>query len=233
MVGGIGDGNEEALVGALGTPVVVVSSFLMFACGASPHDRAEEVMQSAVERFSVLQARVDGVILAAEERGRGGCEGVDPVPNINLVFAVPRDVRALMQDVNTEYMGARAGCNLTLVELRRQLNGMREFRDRLVPDAVTDLVSVLRARLATVSADALERVLDAAGTDEEAWVALNHVNSSGFGSRVLDFVELDLRFAELEAVLNRQLNDVARYRPIAVQKKTEFYELAGQPVPEP
>lgn len=138
-----------------------------------------------------------------------------------------------MQDVNTEYMGARAGCNLTLVELRRQLNGMREFRDRLVPDAVTDLVSVLRARLATVSADALERVLDAAGTDEEAWVALNRVNPSAFGSRVLDFVELDLRFAELEAVLNRQLQDVARYRPIAVQKKAEFYELAGQPVPEP
>lgn len=73
-------------LGALGTPVVVVSSFLMFACGASPHDRAEEVMQSAVERFSVLHARVDGVILAAEERGRGGCEGVDPVPNINLVL---------------------------------------------------------------------------------------------------------------------------------------------------
>ena len=220
-------------LGKLAAAVVVASSLSMFACGGSPHDRAEVVMQSAVERLSALHARVDDLVVEVQERSRGGCEGVEPMPNSLLAFGKPRDLRLAMNDVNGEYQVARAGCNFTFDAIRRQSLELRELRDRLASEALAELVSSLRARLATVSEDALERVLDGAGTEEEAWVALNQVNSSGFWSSVLDSVELHQQLGEVEERLNSQLDDVARYRSEAVEKKAEFYELAGEPVPEP
>ena len=219
--------------GTLAAAVLVGCSLFMFACGGSPHDRAEGVMQSAVERLSALYVRVDDFVVEVQERSRGACEGVEPLPNSLLAFGKPRDLRLVMNDVNTEYHVARTGCNFTLAAIRRQLIELQELRDRLASEALAELVSSLRVRLATVPEDALERVLDATATEEEAWVALNQMNSSGFGRRVLDSAELALQLGEVEAQLNTQLDDVARYRSEAVEKKAEFYALAGEPVPEP
>lgn len=216
---------------SLGTTFVLACSVLMVACGRSSHDRAEEVLDSAVERFSVLHARVDALVLAAEEPARSGCEGVDPVVNSLLSLSFSSDVRATMHALNLEYGRARAGCNFALGALRRELRSAHRLRDQYTPEAVDELVSAVRVRLAAASSDALERVLDVAATDEEAWVALYHVNSSGFG-RMPDFGDLNSEIDQQEERMNAQIDDMARYRPIAVEKKAEFYELAGQPVPE-
>lgn len=101
------------------------------------------------------------------------------------------------------------------------------------PEALLQRVTTLRARLATVPPDGLERVLDAVGTDDQAWVALHEVNSSNGGVRVLAPGELESRLGELEDQLDRAFDEVDRLMELARQKRVEYYELAGEPLPEP
>ena len=219
---------------ALGITLGFVFSALMVACGGGPHDRAEAVMESAVERLAALHDRADGIILSVEERALpDGCTPIVVPLNIMLSLDQPSDVRSKMRDVQAERRAAANQCVVILRTLSRELGAARGIRDRLTPEALEERVTSLRARLATVPPDGLERVLDAAGTDGEAWVALNQVNSSGLGGRVLAPDELDRRFGELAESADRAYDEVARLMALGQEKRVEYFELAGQPVPEP
>ena len=218
----------------LGVHFGLVALMLTVACGDSPHARAEAVMESAVERLTVLHARVDGIISSVEERALPrGCAPIVAPLNIMLSFDQPSDVQSRMRDVQAEYRAAGNECVVTLRTLNRELGAARRIRDRLTPEALAERVTSLRARLATVPPDGLARVLDAAGTDGDAWVALNQVNLSGGSGSVLAPGDLDLRLGEFDEYADRAFDEVARLMALAQEKRVEYFELAGEPVPEP
>lgn len=216
----------------LGTMVGLISLVLAVACGGSPHDRAEVLMDSAVERLTVQRARLDGIISSVEERARGGCEAVHPQTDITLTWGKPPDVQRAMSDRSGEYIRVRAECLSSVRVISGELADARQARDYLSPEALARRVTSLRARLATVSPDVLERVLDAARTGDEAWVALNQLNASGGrGERGAD--EWNSVISESEELLDRELADIARSIPLAQEQWNQYHELAGVPVPEP
>ena len=214
-------------------PLLVLVSFtLMVACGVNPHDRAEAVMESVMERLTALHARADEIVTTAEARSPVSCRPViAPLPG-TVMIRQPRDVRPKMIEVHGEYMAERNQCLSSLRSVQRVLNDARSVRDRLSQESLGTVVTALRGRLATVSEDGLTRVLDAAGTDAEAWVALHQVNVSGGRGRVLNPDELELRFVEFEEQIDSGVAQMARSLAVAEEKRIEWYGLAGEPVPE-
>ena len=207
---------------------------VMVACGGRPHDRAEAVMESAVERFTVLHDRMDEIVSSAEERVLpDGCLPVVTPLNPMLWLDKPPDVSSKMRVVSREHSTAFNQCVSRFRALNRDLAAARRVRDRLTSEALLQRVTTLRARLATVPPDGLARVLDAAGTDDQAWVALHEVNSPNARVPVPAPGDVELSLGELEEELDQAFADVDRLMELARQKRAEFYELAGEPLPEP
>ena len=184
-------------------------------------------MESVVDTLTVLHARVDTTLSAAEDRLSGvACPDVDYGVSYRL------GDRAL-NAAELEYIQARTRCSVQANKIGRLLTEFRRIRDRLSPDVLADTVATVRARLATVPPDGVARILDAAATDGEAWIALNQVNVSGLGGDILRVDEFPSVLDEAEADLEMQIEVLVSSIADVEQKRVEWYGLAGQEVPEP
>ena len=212
--------------------LVLVFLAFMVACGGSPHDRAEAVMESVVESLLVQHDRLDGLLSSVEERSRGACDAVRPQTDITLPWGKASDIREAMRAASRDYTRGRTECLSSLNIISNQLTGAREVQEYLTAETLARHVTSLRARFATVTPDALERVLDAAGTDDEAWVALNQVNPSG-GRQERGADAWASSISDLEELLEGELEDISSSIVLAQENWHKFHELAGVPVPEP
>lgn len=131
-----------------------------------------------------------------------------------------------------QYLRARSRCASVRNEIRRTFDGAVSLRDSVTAEALAERVTTLRARLATVPSDGLERVLDAAETDLDAWAALHQVNSSWGSWGAWSAEEIESEVPDLKERLDKQFAERASLVSLAKEKWSEYYELAGVPEPE-
>lgn len=220
--------------GTLGAAVVLLSSLLTFSCGASPHDRADAVIESAVDRMVRLHHRLEAFISSVEAHAADGCEAAFPVPDSSFYFGRTDPLAERLRSAHGEYRTAVRACGAPLVRIRRQLEVARALRESWNPDGpdgISLVVSMVRRSLAGVDPDVLERALDGAGTDAEAWIALQQVNAPA-GMPFEDLERQEASVVELEDRVNRFLDEYDQALSLAIERRDRFYELAGVPVPE-
>jgi len=219
---------------AFARPLVVVSLVLTLACGKNPHDRAEAVIESAVQRLTVVHERLDELLSSVEERAvPGRCSAVRRRLTVFYSGDKPSELLSRLDRARSDYSPLRTRCAARLSVVSLKFRDARSIRDRLASEALAARALALRTRVASVSPAGLERVLDAASTDAAAWVALHQVNSSEDGRSVPDLDALESWLVVFPESLSVSLDELDQVIGQAQQKRVEYYALAGEPVPEP
>ena len=215
---------------SLGITLGLVFLAFTIACAGSPHDRAEVVMESAVERLTVVHDRLTSIISSVEGSALGGCDAARPGPDIASLLRVSGQLREQMSQLHSEYLDSFNDCRISVGVVERELTDLRRLRDLFTPDGLIAQVTTVRSRLASVAPDVLEGVLDAAAGDDEAWVALQQVNAPA--GRYVGADDWDSFLDETKETLERHMDEYAPALSLAVDKRDRFFELAGVPVPE-
>ena len=212
------------------TILMLATLALSAACGTSPHERAEEVMATAAEDFAEMNETVNAAFAALG--APPNCDrllGVAPSVRSRIRARIGGTAASAATAKAREYNAAKAECRFARGEAINTERALVRLRDITAEEELEQRMTQFRTHIATTDEAALERVLNVATNQDEAWNALVEIGPTAATAPRLppNIAQGKIDLATSIETMNEKFAEMAAAAENMARTRAEFLEILG------